>query len=292
MKYLSVFISICFSLSFFLTSCEEEVEWEVKKEQVLLVVEGQISNENKNHIVYLSRTSGLYEEVDKIPVNGASLSITDGTNSYDLIESAINDGMYETMDAFSGTPGTIYTLTIDLDKPINGISHYEASDIMKDPFIFENAISYVDQIDFVSEEDSTYQMITYLYGQQPNSNENYYLGEIYKNDSIITDTITKSIIVNPLEWGTEDQDIVPLFYYEDSKKFVHHTLNFRLMSVSEEFYNFLREVNSASEEPDPLGLSGPLANVKSNIPNALGFFSAVAVETGEFYVQTADEVNK
>lgn len=292
MKYISIFISLCLGLSLLLTSCEEEIEWEVKNEQTLLVVEGEISNENKNHVVYLARTSGLYEEVDKIPVNGANLNITDGTNSYDLVETPGNEGKYETIDVFSGVPGTTYTLIINLDEPINGKSYYEASDVMKDPFIFESAISYIDQIDFITEDDSTYQMITYLYGQQPDSDENFYFGEIYKNDSIITDTITKSIIVNPLEWGTEDEGLVPLFYYEDSKKFVHQTLNFRLMSISEEYYNFLQEVNSASEEPDPLGLSGPLANVKSNVPDALGFFSAVAVETGEFYVQMADEVDK
>lgn len=98
-----------------LLSCEEIIEPE--KENVdtsdLVVVEGLLTNENKNHRIKLSRTIAALNETPQ-PINNATIQIEDGENVYELSLDPIEPGVYIT-NSFSAVFDKVYTLSIDLD---------------------------------------------------------------------------------------------------------------------------------------------------------------------------------
>jgi Domain of unknown function (DUF4249) len=93
-------------------SCDEQVDWELKyQEEDLLVVEGKISSEIKQHEVRLTRP--LYEmNGTPEPVRGAEVGIFDGRVLHALLEDAERPGIYRTDSLFAAQLNQYYQLRI------------------------------------------------------------------------------------------------------------------------------------------------------------------------------------
>ena len=108
----------------FLFSCSEQVDWELKYQEVdLLVVEGKITNEPGPHEIRLSLP--LYE-MNGIPeaVSGAEVEINDGQTIHSFSEDPSRDGIYLSPPGFSGEVGRYYQLRIRLgSKRITAVTH-------------------------------------------------------------------------------------------------------------------------------------------------------------------------
>ena len=93
-------------------SCDEQVDWELKyQEEDLLVVEGKISSEVKQHEVKLTRP--LYEmNGTPEPVRGAQVEIFDGRVLHALAEDAERPGIYRTDSLFAAQLNRYYQLRI------------------------------------------------------------------------------------------------------------------------------------------------------------------------------------
>lgn len=65
-------------------SCNEDITSDIQSKldttYPRLVVEGAISSDTTSHLVKLSRTSDYFANKQLEPVNGATVTITDGTN--------------------------------------------------------------------------------------------------------------------------------------------------------------------------------------------------------------------
>ncbi|MEQ9403485.1 MAG: DUF4249 domain-containing protein [Cyclobacteriaceae bacterium] len=106
MKILTI---ICF-LSLILSGCREPFEIDSISFEQILVVEGQLTNETKNHKVTLSFTYPI-DSVTLIPESGAQISILDGSGQeFTFTETSI-PGTYESIP-FAGVTGQSYTLYI------------------------------------------------------------------------------------------------------------------------------------------------------------------------------------
>lgn len=92
--------------------CNEYVDWELKYEEVdILVVEGKISSELKQHEVRLTRP--LYEMNGTVkPVSGAQTEIFDGRVLYTLTEDPEQPGIYRTDSLFAAVLNHYYQLRI------------------------------------------------------------------------------------------------------------------------------------------------------------------------------------
>lgn len=104
-------------------SCNEQVEWDLHfQEEDILVVEGKISSEFKQHEVKL--TSPLYEmNGTPVPVSGAHLDIFDGRQVFTLSEEAERPGIYRTDSLFAAELNRFYQLRIlHEDKRIRAVT--------------------------------------------------------------------------------------------------------------------------------------------------------------------------
>ena len=120
-KHLKYIILLVASLLMF--SCDEQVDWELKyQEEDLLVVEGKISSELKQHEVKLTRP--LYEMNGTVePVRGAQVEIYDGRVLYSFSEDPEQAGIYRTDSLFAAVLNQYYQLRILYeDKRITAVT--------------------------------------------------------------------------------------------------------------------------------------------------------------------------
>jgi Domain of unknown function (DUF4249) len=130
-------LSLIFLAGLFLFSCDEQVDWELKYQEVdLLVVEGKISSEVKAHEVRL--TNPVYE-MNGIPdpVSGALVEITDGRQVYVLTEDQERPGIYVTDSLFAAIPNQYYQLRI-----LSGTKRISALSIMREVTPFQHMHVY------------------------------------------------------------------------------------------------------------------------------------------------------
>ena len=137
------------------SSCDEQVDWDLHyQEEDLLVVEGKISSELRQHEVKLTRP---LQEMNGTPgpVSGAQLDIFDGRQVYTLSESLESPGIYRTDSLFAAAPNQYYQLRILHEgKRISAVSfmrEVEAFQFMtvypvqEDPPLLEAYISKSDE---------------------------------------------------------------------------------------------------------------------------------------------------
>ena len=99
---------------FLVLACEEPTNWDLNTQPTdLIVVEAQITNELKNHVVRLSRTvTGLNEKPD--PVSGATVVVgTEGALAL-FAEFPVGSGMYYS-DSVQAVVNKAYHLFINID---------------------------------------------------------------------------------------------------------------------------------------------------------------------------------
>lgn len=121
-KHLTYIILMVASL--LMLGCDEQVDWELKyQEEDLLVVEGKISSELKQHEVRLTRP--LYE-MNGTPdaVSGAQVEIYDGRVLYSLSEDPEQAGIYRTDSLFAAQLNQYYQLRILYEsKRVTAVTH-------------------------------------------------------------------------------------------------------------------------------------------------------------------------
>lgn len=106
-----------------LLSCDEQLNWDLKyQEEDLLVVEGKISSELRQHEVRLTRP--LFEmNASPEPVMGAQLEIYDGRRVYTMTEDPERPGIYLTDSLFAAVQNQYYQLRIlHEDKRISAVT--------------------------------------------------------------------------------------------------------------------------------------------------------------------------
>jgi hypothetical protein len=96
-----------------LFGCEKKTNWPLQFQLTdFIVVDGIITNERKPHIIHLTHTVIQVNEVPK-PVSGATVIISSGDSTYNLVENPLNSGIYQSEKEFSCLPDKDYTLIIN-----------------------------------------------------------------------------------------------------------------------------------------------------------------------------------
>ena len=141
--------------SLLLMSCDEHVDWDLHyQEEDILVVEGKITSELRQHEVKLTRP--LYEmNGTPEPVSGAQLDIFDGTNLYMLSEDPDRPGIYWTDSLFAAMPNQFYQLRVRHEEKrtravsimveVEPFQNMRVYPVQADPPLFEAYISDSDE---------------------------------------------------------------------------------------------------------------------------------------------------
>ena len=276
-------------------ACTEDIVIDTEEGEPMVGVEACFTDETKRHEAILSYTSGFYEEGTVRMVSGATVFVTDGMDTVPYVEDAERPGHYFT-GLVAGTKNKRYEFHayIPDEQEDEGVLHLVSESYMRDnvevidslvvkPYNGPNdtvpTVFYDDTVEFV-----------YPYFQSLSDPSLVYMPMVYKNDSLLTDTLSRRMIV-PMGGfagfyvnGAEMQAInkeIPVFYFRKKSLKEGDRIRVDLYSIPEEYLYFVYNLNlSAGSNP----LFGAPANVVTNIQpsqRAVGWFLTASVVSAE-----------
>jgi hypothetical protein len=239
------------------TSCTELIEIEVDDAAVRLVIEGEITNEAARHAVKITRSANYFSNLPATRVTGAIVSISDGDQTFILTED--EPGIYMTDPDVQGVPGRNYELAVLTD----GIE-YTASSTMKQVMPIDSI-----QLRPSARDEGNYEVL--LFAQEPDTPGDFYMWRSYRNDTLLTDSISKVIFLG--------DDLINGRYLsgllvQQVEAAPGDEITLEMLAVPEDYFLFVLTLMIESRwRGGPF--DAPPANVQGNISNgALGFFVA------------------
>lgn len=271
----------------FVSACTEDFYPTLDSTHIRLVVQGSISNERKAHQVSLTKSADYFSNTAAPRVTGATVSISDGENTFDLTE--VSDGLYET-DTIVGEIGKTYTLTINSE----GETYRASSELKYCPPIDSINFGFYDFSDYYEEEEidssgiETEPFLSILLNaQEPDTQGDFYLWKVYKNGVLESDTLDEINFSDDYFSNGDYLYDVEVQWYQEA--IVGDTITLEMQAISEDYFNYI--IGLLTETVWNMGpLGGPPANPVGNISNgAMGFFLAYSVEQKTEIVPEKDE---
>jgi hypothetical protein len=256
MKYHIKIATFCGFITLFLTSCEKVVDIDLNSTDPKLVITGSVSDQLKPFAVRIEKTVN-FDEPDNYPaVSGATVRISDGTLTFDLLEKT--PGIYQTPQPQKGEPGKTYRLTVEAEGKI-----FEALSTMPTSVPFDS----IKQDKGRQSRGGSAILIVPVYSD-PVGLGNYYRfvqtnnGQRLNNIFVFDDRNNDGIVTTQ-----------PLFTPgSDIENTVGDTVIIEMQSIDRATYKYFYALGASSGD-------GPNASVPANPDNnwngkALGYFSA------------------
>ncbi|MFK7772490.1 MAG: DUF4249 domain-containing protein [Saprospiraceae bacterium] len=267
MKFRISFL-IIFSFLFF-TSCQDVIELEVPDGEVLLVVDGWLTDQEGEKQVLISTTANYFDNSISPKVENAMVVLFDENGVIDtLIES--NSGRYITN--YEGVVGKTYHIYI---RTTSGEEYESNPEMLK----FVSAIANV-QAEFREEtafEDEGYYVS--IDTEEPLGVGDFYRWKQYVNDTLLNEPF------DLLYASDEFVDGNPIIGFDVTTKPLSLGDSYRVqqLSISREAFDFFTQlqtqtafVGSLFDSP-PAALEGNMVSVNSTDKKVLGYFGVSAV---------------
>jgi energy-coupling factor transporter ATP-binding protein EcfA2 len=254
----------------FFTSCRERIDMDLDNASSRIVIEGSITNENKEHEIRITRSIGYLEEGSTPAVTNATVTITGDNQTITLTHTG--HGIYKTIPAMAGIVGATYQLKVVIDG-----KEYMASERL-------NPIASIDSIAIdranvpiqpgvIWEAGKTYYNLG-VYCQEPGDQVNFYVFDAFKNGELVSDTITKQFVSD--DSFINGSYIYGMYAYQ-VEAVPGDSVSIRMYNVSQNYYDYIVGLFSAGMSGNPF--SGTPSNVQGNISNnALGYFWVSCIE--------------
>jgi hypothetical protein len=240
---------------------------------VRLVVDGSISTDTSKCTVNLTQTADYFYNAPIPRVTNAIVTLYDGDLTYSLKETEPGkSGIYETESTIHGIVGKTYTLNISLAAEVGGNTKYTSSCGLM-------SVTHLDSTAVVLHSDwgkeGVYEVK--VYAQEPGNEVNFYMFNLYRNGTLMSDSISKVVVSDDKFINGSYIDGLGTFYLNNAnpweKLFPGDTLKIQMSGITKEYYNFVSEVKSAGFNI-PFFV-GPPANVVGNVNSGgVGFFTA------------------
>ena len=265
------------------SACTERIEIELDETYTRLVVDGQITtDDNANHKIFLSKSTSYFYNEPPPPVSGASVQVIDDQGTVTLLSEEA-PGIYNLPAGFKAEIGAEYTLDILLKEEIDGEKNYTA----------RSGTPNINDTVYIGLEwepdwgESGYVIVTCYYWDPPEAN--WYMFNIYKNDTLLTDTLSKKQVVDDRFYNGGFTNGIGVGYLDQSnereKVRPGDVITFQAASVTEGYANYIWQVQEEISFNTPL-FSGPPANVYGNLSGgAIGYFTSYSVIYAETTVE-------
>lgn len=274
-------------------SCTEDIFIDVEEGARMIGVSAMFTDEMKNHEAVLSYTADFYDNNEEIRmVTGATVYVTDGIDTIFYVEDPTQPGHYFT-DSVAGQKKTLYRLCITALDYEGEMVHLFSEGYLPDNVNLVDSLVIKpfnggnDTIPTVFFGDTIEWMYPY-FQSLPDPNI-VYMPMITKNDTLLTDTLNRRMIVQMAGYagfyvnGPEMQAAnkeIPIYYMLKSKLKNGDTFRVDLYSIQPDYiYYYYSLMMSNGSNP----LMGAPANVMTNIqPTELGvgwFLTASVVST-------------
>lgn len=286
MKNISYFIIFLTLIAF---SCTERYEVELDGSSPRLVVDGSITTDTTAHLVRLSKSAAYFSNRPLDPITGAIVTISDGTNTYDLHEDPNKPGDYYTDPTVYGLPNRTYTLSIK-NVDINNDNTFEA-------YTGASRLNPSNQLDSMQvdliDKFYRYDYQIAVYGQDPGETRDIYMYKIKINGKLVTDTITEARFGDDEFFNGSYAFYQPVYYLTPTKKDEvlkeGDTIILEQYGVTKAYNDFVMDIMSESHGADPFG--GQPANISTNIEDkdmSYGYFGAFSVTRIVYIVKKED----
>lgn len=265
-----------------ITACTEEMNVDLDSGETRLSVEANVTSDLKKHVVKLKESSDVFYSKEAIPVTNATITVKDGSNTYEYTEK--NPGYYESNVEFAGQAGKTYSLSIsnvDIDK--NGITEdYLASSTMKQPYVVDSVKLHFDP-DYETrsddDDDGEFWLLS-LFMKDDIDAENYYGFACQINDVMVHDTITEVLVLKDIFFNGEQTKGADVGEFNQSKPDEILTnldkVTLETYAITKEYYDFVSQLQEMDEGQSMF--SGPPGNITSNISNnTIGFFAVYSI---------------
>ena len=262
-----------------LTACTEDIDLPLKSlDTRMLVVEGQITSDTIAQWVRLSYTSDYYDTLSET-VENASVSVSDGTNTFVLTEDPQEEGLFKTAPGFYGIPGKTYQLSISgIDADKDGETETYTSESTMPDFPMVDSIN----VSVVHKFYTDVLQISYS-GQEAPTSGDAYLYRASINHVMITDSLDEwSFTDDKIFNGQRIEDEPVIYLDQDIEQYKvkdGDQITLETSHIPYEYYQFLNDALSEFYGSDPFG--GNPANIRTNISGprkAWGFFAAYAID--------------
>lgn len=276
------FAALSFLLSVvFITSCTERYDVDLDNTYTRLVVDGSVTTDSIRHGVRLTTSTSYFYNEAPPAVSGAVVYVEDDQQLWQLFEVEDDPGYYQTKEAFMGKPGVAYQLKITLNEAIGGFDRFTATNTM--PL---NTLQ-IDSIVLEYREAFDFYLLN-LFANDPPT-ENYYKFDAFINGKAITDTASRSLVVDDKFYNGNNTNGLSVMFLRGDELNPGDTLTLAVSSIDEDYFRFFQELRTGSGQSNPL-FSGPAANIRSNVKEgALGYFSATYLTRASIVVRENQE---
>lgn len=271
--YIAVNLGVLSILSL-LQSCTEPIDLDLDSSYIQCVIYGEITTDTTSHKVRITKSADYFRNKPSETISGATVTITDGINTFPLSESATEPGNYYTASDVYGLPNNTYTLSVsNVDLLGNGeLSSYTASSDLR-------PVSAIDSID--TEYISIWKWWEIkVWAKDPAESIDYYMFKVYINGVLNADSLRNLEVVEDKFFNGNFTNGIPVYRVEgkDTIK-TNDLITLDICGITKEYFHFVTEAKTMINPQIPL-FSGPPANVRTNISNdALGFFTAYSIST-------------
>lgn len=285
-----IFNILLFSL--LVVSCREKITIEPQEGPQLLGVYGSITDEYKNHKITLSRTAEFYATGGPQMVSDATVFVYDNIDTV-LYEETEENGVYQSVEKFSGKENHTYNLSIDLPEREGGGHYHAQAEMLPSITAIDSIVLKQYQVASVSVDNV---LGLYPYFQSLKDEDVYYLVKAYVNDSLFGgEKLTNCGIYNlggmsgwyvngPLMAYLAGEIPVWSFLTEesgsDSLEVLHpgDTVRLDLSVITDGYAGYISDISS-SNGSNPM--MGSPSNVRTNIypeGSATGYFYATTTK--------------
>lgn len=249
-------------------SCTEKIDIELDSSDIRCVIYGEITTDTMAHKVKITRSADYFSNQPADPIRGATVTITNGTEIFQLNESSTEPGCYFTSPDVYGTPGDTYTINVsNVDLLGNGnLTSYTASSKL-------NPVEKLDSIDAKYNNFGFWEVL--IWAKEPAETEDYYMFKLHINDVLYTDSLSNLVIQDDILINGSYVNGASAFYlFEKDTLKPGDRLTVEICNINKDFYHFIYEAQLMSSPQVPI-FSGPPANVRTNFNNgAIGYFAA------------------
>lgn len=252
---------------FFLVGCEKVVNVDLNEANPAMVIEGNLSYENRKLEVKISKTGSYFESGSGEKVSNANVFLENHRGDRFEI-SQTEPGTY-TKNELLLQPGNVYKLFVETDG-----EEYTAESLLKEPIPIDSlGYTYFNGNNFF---DGGYRL--QLYFADPVDEENFYRIKIFKN-------------------GRVENEVNDLIVFDDSGldgKLVEVTLRAQpftagdkaevhLITLDKKAYEYLASLRElANTNPGSPAPANPISNFSNN---ALGYFSAWSHDSKDILIE-------
>jgi hypothetical protein len=254
-------------------ACTEKIDVKLDSTYTRLVVDGSIGTDTAVYAVNLTKTSDYFYNGPAPRVVNAIVTLTDGDTTFTLQESEPGvSGVYLTDPGFLGVIKKDYQLQVRLAEAIAGTQDYTA-ECRLNPVTRLDSIQAVFQPDW--SKDGFWEIR--VFAQEPGDEKNYYLFQLYRNGTLLTDTISKYMTSDDTYFNGNYIAGATAMYLDnaDSNQSIRagDHIVVKMSGITKEYYDFIYQVQMSGFNI-PF-FSSPPANVVGNISGeGVGFFAA------------------